>query len=465
MPYVRKKGRQLVLVHGEREPQSGHVQQRVLFTIYSKPEALVILGKDGERSARLFEDLVTQQHPELRFDWKTIRGAIQQNLEILPDRYEYRQERLEKTFRADLAAFARQLFLADPKNLMSAANLIKEQRNELELVSELIDWRLELCGQRENEWNGDNEYYWRFSLHGSGVPPDAEELVASYYEKGDYRHAEAGFRLLTECFDRYSEGYNYLGLIALKERRVEDAVKLFEQTVKVGRTLFPKRISKKRYWLDLDTRPYIRGLRNLTLALNQAGRFHEALALCDRLDEECGDDITAFWHRAAISLNLGSWSGAFRNARSIAQIHPDAAFIEALALEALGQRQGALEAFLHGALNSPRAAKMLVEIHQPKPASHHETDDHNGGVLLRQNLHAYLAKPPKGATGFFKALLADPRVEQLLNEVVETVRRWSGERTGDRTAYDRMMLMQSRRFAEAEAHRLSDLVVGTTEAD
>jgi len=438
-----------------------------LFTIYSKPEALAIVGKGGERSARLFEDLVMGQYPALRFDWKTIRAAIQQNLDILPDRYEYRQERLEKRFRTDLAAFARQLFLADPQNLVSAANLIKEQRRELELVSELIDWRLELCGQKEDEWNGDNEYYWRFSLQGWGVPPDTEELVASYLEKGDYRHAEAGFRLLTECFDRYAEGYNYLGIIALDERRLDDAVKLFEQTVKVGRTLFPKRISKKRYWSDLSTRPYIRGLRNLTLTLNQVGRFDEALALCDRLDEECGDDITASWHRAAISLNLGTWPGASSNARRIAQIHPDAAFIEAFALEALGQRQYALPAFLHGALNYPRAAKMLVGIRQPPkaPASYHERDDHNAGVSLRRNLHAYLAKQPRGSKAFFRTVLADSRVGQLLDEVVETVRRWDEDRTGDRTAYVRMMLMHSRPFAETEAQRLRDLSEGASQAD
>ncbi|MFB3906364.1 MAG: tetratricopeptide repeat protein [Acidobacteriota bacterium] len=144
------------------------------------------------------------------------------------------------------------------------------------------------CDQEESEWNRDNQFCWRFSLRGSDVPPDAEEFLESYYEKRNYRKAEAGFRLLTECFDRYAEGYNYLGLIALDEGRLDDAVRLFQQTVEGGRRLFPKRISKKRYWSDLATRPYIRGLRNLTLTLNRVGRFQEALELCDRLERECG---------------------------------------------------------------------------------------------------------------------------------------------------------------------------------
>lgn len=42
MPYVRVRGNQLAIVHGERAPGTQNVQQRILATIYSKPEALAI---------------------------------------------------------------------------------------------------------------------------------------------------------------------------------------------------------------------------------------------------------------------------------------------------------------------------------------------------------------------------------------------------------------------------------------
>jgi hypothetical protein len=61
--------------------------------------------------------------------------------------------------------------------------------------------------------------------------------------------------------------------------------------MEVGRKLFPARIGKKRYRSDHSTRPDMRGLRNLALTLNQTGRFDEALALCDRLENECGDHM------------------------------------------------------------------------------------------------------------------------------------------------------------------------------
>jgi hypothetical protein len=83
----------------------------------------------------------------------------------------------------------------------------------------------------------------------------------------------------------------------------EHAASFYERTIELGRKPFPARISKKRYWSDLSRRPYMRGLRNLALALNESERFAEALAICDRLEDECGDGPAAASHRAVIFLN------------------------------------------------------------------------------------------------------------------------------------------------------------------
>lgn len=101
----------------------------------------------------------------------------------------------------------------------------------------------------------------------------------------------------------------------------------------LGRQLFPVRISKKRYWSDHITRPYMRGLRNLALTLNQASRFHEALAICARLEQECGDEFTAASYRADIYLNTRKWQQAADCARrSGGDLDPSAGFTEAFAL-------------------------------------------------------------------------------------------------------------------------------------
>ena len=459
MAYVRRRGNQLAIVQGEREPGTGKVQQRILFTLYSKAEAIEAVGRGTKGGAERFRHLLQREHPDVTFNWKAISRALEKDLDVLPEHYAYRPERLRGRFRADLCAFARQLVLADPQDLMSAAHLIQEHRHELEYLADLIHWRLKLRDQKESEWNADNAFYWRFTLQGRDVPSDTEEHAAGLYERGEYERAEAVFRLLVDCFDDYAEGYNYLGLIALEKRNLDDALTLFQKTIELGRKLFPARVSKRRYWRDHATRPYVRGLRNSVLTLNEAGRFEEALALCDRLDDECGDDITAAWHRAVIYLNTRKWQQAAEVAQRLSGIYPEANLIAAFALYELGRVDQVLSSFLHGALNYPRAARMLLGERTPASKSG-EARDHNTGVSLLRALHAYLNGQSRPSKQFFRALIRDPRVAGLLDEIAAVVqRRMAQHPTGEREAFDRMTLMHSREFAQIEAHKLRDHIV------
>lgn len=452
MAYVRQRGNQLLIVHGERNPETKKVDQRVLFTIYSKAEALEALGRRGERGPGFFKILLEQQYPELKFNWSKIRGAIEEKMDVLPDLYKYRETRLRSGFRQGMCDFARQLILADPQWLVSSARLIEGERYALEFLGELIEWRLEHCVQEEREFNVDNPFYWRFELQGQKVPPEAEEMAAAYYERGEHERAEAVFRLLIDAFDGYAEGYNYLGLIALDRGDLEQAAQHFERTIEVGRRMFPKRIAKKRYWSELSTRPYMRGLRNLVLTFNEAGRYEEALALCDRLDEECGDDITVAVHRASIFLNLGRWEDAAQAARYVHGLQPTEDFVLAFARFELGRQREALDAFLHAALNSPRAARMLVGQRTPRPTTYDEAEDHNTGVHFAKALHGYLSRRRLTSKTLFRRALDTPRGKELLDETEEVVRRWHEERgVDDRDAFDRMNLMRSPEFARVEA--------------
>lgn len=460
MAYVRRRGNQLAIVHGEREPGNGKVRQRILFTLYSKAEVLEALGRGSKGGPERFRHLLQREHPDVKFDWKAIRRALEKDLEVLPERYEYRRERLRRRFRTDLCAFARQLMLADPQDLMSAAQLIQEHHHELEYLADLIHWRLNLRDQKEIKWNADNPFCWRFTFQGRDVPPDTEEHAAGFYERGEYERAAAAFRLLVDCFDGYAEGHNYLGLIALEKRNLDEAITDFQNTVKLGRKLFPARISKKRYWSDHATRPYMRGLRNLASTLNEAGRFEEALAVCDRLDDECGDAITTTWHRAVIHLNTGKWQQAAEAAQRLTGLYPEANLIAAFALYELGRIDQVLSALLHGALNHPRAARMLVGERTTAPKSSEETRDHNTGVSLRHELHAYLKDQSRASKRFFRALVRDPRVVCLLDEIVAVVQRRAAQHpTGEREAFDRMTLMHSPEFAQLQARKLRDHVV------
>lgn len=459
MPYVRTRGNQLAIVHGEREPGSGKVQQRILFTVYSKAEAREILGRGSSGGRSRFQSLLQEQFPELEFNWRKIGGDIEKNLAALPEQYEYDGARLEHRFRKDLCAFTRQLIQADPQELLPAAHVIQQHRHELEYLADLIHWRLKLRDQKPTEWNADNPFYWRFALQGRDVPPDTEEHAAGFYERQEYEKAEAIFRLLIDCYGEYADGYNYLGLIAYQQRKLDQAISHFEKTIELGRRLFPARIAKKRFWSDLHTRPYMRGLRNLTMALNEAARFDEALKLCDRLVDECGDDYTAAHYRANVFLNTGKWQSAAQAAQGAGgEMSPAEGFLEAFALFELGRTADVLPAFLRAALRYPRAARMLVGLRTPKPKSSKEADDHNTGVDMLRSLHAYLKTQSRRSRKFFNSVVHDARVVRLLDESISTVRRWHEDRSSDRTAFDRMKLIHSREFALSESNKLRDLV-------
>src|SRR5262245_26538087 len=108
MPYVRARGSQVVIAHGERAPGTRNVQQRILATIYSKPEALAILGRGDDRdAAHRFRSLLEHRHEDIRFDWKRITQEIAANLDVLPDDYPYEANRQRGQFRSTLCAFLR----------------------------------------------------------------------------------------------------------------------------------------------------------------------------------------------------------------------------------------------------------------------------------------------------------------------------------------------------------------------
>lgn len=375
---------------------------------------------------------------------------------MLPDLYEYKEARLRAQFRKDLCAFTRQLMLADPQDFLSAGNLIQDHSTELEYLGELIRWRLDRCQQKPTEWNTDSAFYWRFALQRTGVPPDIEEQVAGFYERGDFDRAEVLFRFLADCFDGYAEGYNYLGLISLHRERLDEAVEHFRKAMDLGRKLFPKRMARSRYWSELSTRPYIRAMRNLTLALNRTGLYEESLEYCGRLEQECGDQISPAAYRTSIYLNTGRWLEAVDSSRRIQGIDASQGLVAAFAFFELGQTEDAMSSFLHGALNYPLAAKTLLRIRTASPKDCNQGRDHNAGVDMCRDLEGYFRQRGWRAKRFFYDFISNPHVNALLDEIVDVTKKWHDQhRTGDTDSFHRMTQMQQPQFARCELDKMS----------
>jgi hypothetical protein len=197
-------------------------------------------------------------------------------------------------------------------------------------------------------------------------------------------------------------------------------------------------------------------MRNLALALNRAGRFSEALDFCDRLEKECGDRETAMAHRASVYLNTGRWPEAAAAAVYLHRVSPRHSLVAALALFEVGHRREALEQFLYAALNGPRAARMLLGVRDPAPRTHDESEDHNTGVTLCHELHAYRRDRRRASLRFFKDIATRPGVAALLKEAETVVqRRHEQHRSGEREAFDRMNQMRSIDFARSKSRVLA----------
>lgn len=451
MPYIRIKGNQLCIVHGERDATTKQVQQRVLFTLYSQAEALAALGGGRDH----FRHVVEAENPDVKVDWKKIDAAINEHMDVLPELYSYR-DRDESTFRDALAVFARELLVNDPQNLLTSARLLQSHRHELEYLRGLIDWRLKLREQDESEWNKDTPFHWRSATWRREVPPETWQEVGDLYGKGEHEKCAALARLLLDAWPNFAAGHNYLGLIARDRGDLDDAVAHFEHGLAVGRTLFPKRIRKDSWWSNQDTRPYIRSLIWLAQTHNRRGDQSKALAYCDRLEKECAQDMTAATERGPVFLNAGLWEQAARAARYVVNIHPQESFALGFALQELGKHDEATVYLLHGALKYPRTARMLAGMTtRTKPASYDEAQDHNTGVELLRDIHQYLSTRGCGGRSFLKKLLERDAVVALTDEV-ETVRlKWHEERGTDRKWFDRLTVMSKIEFAREQTRVLS----------
>ena len=416
MAYVRQHGNQLAIVSGERDKETGNVQQHILFTLYSKEEALAAIGKDDERDHHLFRNLLQRTYPTTKFDWDKIEQTISEKLEILPDKCDQRKQDLSKEFEKALTNFARKLILADPYDVTSAKDILVSQKENLIALREIIDRRLRDADIdfSSNPPYREDTHNWRYLMRGSEVPNGIEEWAERFHEELQYDKAKGIFNLLVKSFDNYAEGHNYLGLIALAQNNSEEAIEHFEKTTAVGRNLFPKATPKSDYWLDLSTRPYMRGLSNLVLALTTAGQYDKAITICNRLEKECGDRATANAYRATCYLNIGDWEKAATFAKE-----DENGFVGPLALFELGNQQKALSAFLQDSIQSPHTVRMLLQMPKPKPTDLIAVEDHNSGIYLKAQLAGYFKIQPLATRRFFKDLAKNSIFIDILKKVDE----------------------------------------------
>ncbi len=443
MAYVRQRGSQVLIVHGVRNPDTRAVEQRVLFTFHTRAEALDALGRDAPARAATFRHRMERRYPNIRFDWKAIDTALARLMKLLPEQ-SARSTPEHEALHGGLATFARQIVLALGGDMPALTQEAQALRPQMEVLREMLDKLLAAPSSASSEGGPS----WTFTLLDSRVPPDVEEHWEEVLDSGDLDRAEAAFTLLTLAFDDYAEGHNYLGLIALRRGRNDEAADHFRRAMEVGRAQLPRRVARDRWWSDHATRPYMRGLRNLALALVRGGRYDEALASCDQLESECHDRITATAHRAAAWLCTKRWAKAMEGGRFLHMIYPEESLTVALAAFELGQGDDARAHLLHATLAAPRAVAAVLGERMPVPVNSEEARDHDGGVHMVNALHGFIAHQGAASKRFFRALWRSDLFAQLRTEHAEVATRWAQDRSGsDRAAFERQHTMETIAFA------------------
>ena len=459
MAYVRERGNQLLIVHGERNAETRAVEQRVLFTIYSRAEAAAIAGVSNADDAHRFRSLMDHQYPDLRFDWKRISREISRRIKSLPENRPERTTDPGLEFREALCGFVRQLHRVDPQDLDTSVEVLERNRADLEYVADLIRWRLDVPRREPNEFTRDDQFHWRYFLHGAGVPPEAEESLAHKYESGEHAKAKTLAQLLIDTYGSYAEGHNYLGLIALCSGDLAEAEIQFRRTMEVGRAAFAAKIRRSSWWRDHATRPYMRGMRNLVNTLIRAGRWDDAEQLARRLADECADADSADCYRAVISLSTGRYGDAQERASRLLGVWPSQGFIVALAAAERSAMPEALEAFLHAAIHQPMNAQLLIRGRVPPGLKDAALGEARAGDQI-ELLHDYLRRRRRVLRRVFEPILDDPRVAALLHEAADVERRWSAQRGSqdDRKLFDRMTAMRKPEYAAMKAREWADIV-------
>lgn len=451
MAYVRRRGNQVAIVHGRRCPKTRKVEQLNLFTFYTRAEAEHALGE----GSTLLQSLLEHNNPQVRFDWPRIAGQLATHVESLPASYTYREERMESEFDDAMHAFLHQLFVVDPQSLHDCATLISDRADVLEELRDLIDWRLYTSEQEPTPYNQDNTFHWRFRSMRRELPIYALERVGGLMERREHGRAHALIEALLLRFPDYADGHNNLGWIALYEGRLDNARDHFERAIDAGRALFPKRIAKRDYWTDHDTRPYLRGILGLVETLDRLGYDEEALAWCDRLERQFGMADAAQTARASLHLNAARWQAAADSAHAMAELFPEQAFIEAFALFELGRDRDAAARFLYAALNRPLTAALLTG-EDAVPEDYNEQQDHDAGRELLSRLARFEHGRTDESRWFFDVLVQQEAVAAVLDEARHVARRHGRvKQAAHRQNFVRMQTLHSASYAAELAGTLT----------
>jgi len=373
MSFIRRKSGQVLLVHNEREPETGRVRQRELHRFGSVEELSAALTPAGWQQ---WTRTISWRERELSFDWPALRARLTAELtqwQASPAGSKHRRngkiERLASELVADLAT----LSLAQAAD----AALIAQIRPALLGLQDAIGRLLPVETHRKGPMPMERETTMTEIAEWAPneVVDEAGELFDAGMEhwwNGDRRKAATWFRKALAVDPLHADAHNHLGLIKYDAHRWLEAEQHFRTAIKGGERHIVKE-RRKVDWGWLENRPYLRALANMALVQERQRRWPEALTLNQQLLElNPADHQGVRYLLGPLYLRVGDVEAAIKHLRRIAAEEVGSAFCLALACLRAGRPEAVVgEALLTGfALNGYLAPMLLAEPWQRLDAYH-----------------------------------------------------------------------------------------------
>ncbi|MBM4446123.1 MAG: tetratricopeptide repeat protein [Chloroflexi bacterium] len=195
------------------------------------------------------------------------------------------------------------------------------------------------------------------------------------YENGSLDQAEKVFQTVLAQMPDHLDAIHHLALVLSERNLIDEANKLWDQAVRIGRKAFPKdfKAGKDRLeWGWLENRPFLRCLHGLALARYYEGETEEAVRLFRELlslNPNDNQGVRAMAEEALFKL------GRFQDALKVTKQYPDDVMPEtlygrALALFKLGRQPEATAALREAIEYLPLVGMELLKTkhHLPKSA-------------------------------------------------------------------------------------------------
>jgi tetratricopeptide (TPR) repeat protein len=356
MPFVRRKGGRVLLVHNERIAGESRVRQRELFRFSSAAELDAALSASKwPKWTRAIE----WKERELTFDWDALKEKLAQELrgwKAAPSGGLHRRDGKVQRLATDLSEALATLSLARPADVLLVERLTPSLQALRDTLSRLLTSTRSQITEKENAMiraqTGDRD--------------SIEELFdqgMEHWWANDRRRALPVFKRVLKHDPRHADAHNHLGIASLEVRKLKHAEEHFRAAIEGGaRSL--ERHGKRVPWACIENRPYLRALGNLALALAEQRRWREALSVHEELLRLNPDDNQGVRFLIGLEyLRVGDSRAALKHLRKSAGEEPGATFGFALALLlSRGSDADVGEALLAGFASNRYVAPMLLGV-------------------------------------------------------------------------------------------------------